>query len=201
MSKQRKIGRLDLALDARDLMQAYRCYRHLVLRRCRRILRDEHAAEDATQTVFLKLWRYGDSFRLAESQLSWLYRVADRCCFDEVRRRGRRRDHDAIDTRAVAQRQVDPVENRDLVRQLLGCFDHRVQKIAVLRHCEEMSQDEIAAETHWSRQTVFKKLVLVRQRARAMRARLCDGDSAEERRLSPGRSRIANDRAEGFGRV
>lgn len=43
----------------------------------------------------------------------------------------------------------------------------------VLRYCEEMSQDEIAEETSWSRQTVFKKLVLVRERARALRGTLC----------------------------
>jgi RNA polymerase sigma-70 factor (ECF subfamily) len=175
--RQTPTRRLGPALDARELMQVHRLYRDLILRRCRRILHDEHAAEDATQTVFLKLWRYGDSFRLAESQLWWLYRVADRCCFDELRRRSLRCDDDAIDAKA-APCPADPVEDRDLVRQFLGRFDDRVQQIAVLRHCEEMSQEEIAAETRWSRQTVFKKLVLVRQRARALRASLCGDDAS-----------------------
>jgi hypothetical protein len=40
-----------------------------------------------------------------------------------------------------------------------------------------MSQDEIAEETRWSRQTVFKKLVLVRKRAEVLRASLC-GDAS-----------------------
>ncbi len=165
------------ALDERELMQVHRRYRHLIMRRCRRILRDKHAAEDATQTVFLKLWLYGDSFRLAESPLYWLYRVADHCCFDELKRRSPHYGDDVLDSKAPAQHLADTVEDRDLVRQFLGRFDVRVQRIAVLRHCEEMSQEEIAAETRWSRQTVFKKLVLVRKRARALRASLC-GDGA-----------------------
>jgi RNA polymerase sigma-70 factor (ECF subfamily) len=166
-------------------MQVHRRYRQLILRRCRRILRDEHAAEDATQMVFLKLWRYGDSFRLAESPLYWLCRVADRCCFDEIKRRSPRCDDDAIDTKAATSRLADPVEDRDLVRQLLARFDERVQQIAVLRHCQEMSQEEIAAEIRWSRQTVFKKLVLMRKRARALRASLCgDGAAAQGHRVS-----------------
>jgi RNA polymerase sigma-70 factor (ECF subfamily) len=168
------------AIDDCELTQAYRRYRQQVLRRCQRILRDEHAAEDATQTVFMKLWRYGDSFRLAAAPLQWLYRVADRCCFDELERRIPSCDEDAVDYKAAARRVADPVEDRDLVRRLLGRFDDRVQQIAVLRYCEEMSQDEIAAEIRWSRQTVFKKLVLVRERARALRARLC-GEGARLR--------------------
>jgi RNA polymerase sigma-70 factor (ECF subfamily) len=178
--------RLGPALDERELMQVHRRYRQLILLRCRRILRDEHAAEDATQMVFLKLWRYGDSFRCADSQLYWLCRVADRCCFDELKRRSRCCSDDAIDAKAAATRLADPVEDRDLVRQFLGRLDDRVQQIAVLRHCQEMSQDEIAAETRWSRQTVFKKLVLVRKRARALRASLCGDDTSTQDRLVSG---------------
>jgi RNA polymerase sigma-70 factor (ECF subfamily) len=174
-------------------MQVHRRYRHLILRRCRRILRDEHAAEDATQTVFLKLWRYGDSFRLAESPLSWLFRAAERCCFDEIKRRSPPCDDSAVVATATPARLADPVEDRDLVRQLLSGLDDRVQQIAVLRHCQGMSQEEIAAEIRWSRQTVFKKLVLVRKRARALRDTLCGDTAAQE----PGgaRSRNANARA------
>jgi RNA polymerase sigma-70 factor (ECF subfamily) len=161
------------AIDERELTQVHHEYRQLIFRRCRRILRDEHAAEDATQTVFLKLWRYGESFRLAASPIAWLYRVADRCCFDELKRRLPRGNEDALDFQEAARQPADRVADRELLHQLLDRFDDRVQRIAVLRYSEELSQDEIAAETCWSRQTVFKKLLLVRKRARALRASLC----------------------------
>jgi RNA polymerase sigma-70 factor (ECF subfamily) len=159
------------ALDERELTQIHRRYRHLILRRCRRILRDSHSAEDVTQTVFIKLWRYGESFRRAAAPLWWLYRVADRCCFDELRRRIPSGGDEAIDEK-VAARVADSVEDRELLLRFLRRFDGRVQRIAVLRFCEEMSQDEIAAETCWSRQTVHKKLQLVRKCALVWRLRL-----------------------------
>src|SRR5262245_35863165 len=67
-----------------EIEHAYRQYGHLVLRRCQRILRGAPAAEDVLQEVFVRLWRYGDAYRAAESKLPWLYRVADRCCFDHL---------------------------------------------------------------------------------------------------------------------
>src|SRR5687768_1267942 len=70
-----------------EIEEAYRRYGHLVLRRCRRILKDDAAAEDALQEVFLRLWRYGEAYLIADSKVSWLYRVADRCCFDQLARR------------------------------------------------------------------------------------------------------------------
>ena len=65
--------------------QAYAQFGPLVLLRCKRILRDESSAEDAAQDTFMRLWRYGKSFREATSKVAWLYRVADRCCFDQNR--------------------------------------------------------------------------------------------------------------------
>src|SRR5262245_59002069 len=79
-------------MEAGEVAEAYRRYARPVLRRCRRILRNQHAAEDAMQEVFLRLWRYGGSFRLAGHKLGWLYRVAERCCYNELRRRNNRRE-------------------------------------------------------------------------------------------------------------
>jgi RNA polymerase sigma-70 factor (ECF subfamily) len=166
------VRRLTPAMDERELTQIYRQYRQQVFARCRRILRDDSAAEDATQTVFMKLWRYGESFRVADWRLGWLYRVAERCCFDELRRRCASWDGATIEDLSDSAHAVDGVEQRDMARRFLARFDERVKQVAVLRYCEEMSQDEIAEATRWSRQTVFKKLALVRERADALRASL-----------------------------
>jgi RNA polymerase sigma-70 factor (ECF subfamily) len=167
--------RLGSALDEKEFTQVYRRFWSPVLKRCRSIMRDRHAAEDAAQTVFTKLWRYGDSFREAECQLAWLRRVADRCCFDELRRRRPHCPEDlTIEMSPDATRAVDAVEHRDLARRFLHRLDERVKQVAVMRYCEEMNQNEIAQETNWSRQTVFKKLAFVHQRAHALRASLYD---------------------------
>src|SRR5262249_43372318 len=51
-------------------------YAGLVLRTCRGVLRDHHAAEDAAQAAFLALARQAGSVR--ESLAGWLFRVARR---------------------------------------------------------------------------------------------------------------------------
>jgi RNA polymerase sigma-70 factor (ECF subfamily) len=158
------------ALSAHELTAMHRQYHAVILRRCRSLLRDEHAAQDAAQRVFIKLWRYGHSFRRADSQLGWLYRVAHRCCLDELRQRRIPIAQSSSERPAPA---MGSVEDRDAARRLLDHFDERVQRVAVLRYCSELSHDEIAGETGWSRQTIHKKLKLVRERADVLRARLC----------------------------
>ena len=69
----------------------YRIYGPRLLRRCQATLRDRALADDAVQEVFVKLLRHGAGFRTADAPLGWLYRVADRCCFDVRARKLRER--------------------------------------------------------------------------------------------------------------
>jgi RNA polymerase sigma-70 factor (ECF subfamily) len=160
-----------MAMGTNEVTAAYREFGRQVLRRCRRVLRDACAAEDVTQEVFLKLWRYGQSFREAECKLGWLYRVADHCCFNELRRRKTRREQPEVAERAVAAPVREVSEDRQLASRLLARLPERVQQVAILHYVEQMTQDEIAAATGWSRQTIHKKLRLVRQRAASFRSR------------------------------
>jgi RNA polymerase sigma-70 factor (ECF subfamily) len=164
-------------MTQKDVAEAYRRYGSLVLRRCRRILRDDAAGDDALQEVFVRLMRYGRAFENAESKVLWLYRVADRCCFDALARRGAR-VAGALPERPEPLSSLgsaDALEDRDVVIRFLANFDDRLKQVAVLHYLDEMTQEEIAAATGWSRQTIFKKLNFLRQRAAALRVRLCGG--------------------------
>jgi RNA polymerase sigma-70 factor (ECF subfamily) len=157
-----------------ELADAYRRFGSLVLRRCRRILRDEAGAHDVVQDVFVRLWRYGDNFRAAESKVAWLYRVADRCCFDRLARvQEPAGAEDIPGFRIGASNPASYIEDREVVMRFLARFDDRVKMVAVMHYLDEMSQEEIAHATGWSRQTVFKKLLFLRQRAQALRPLLC----------------------------
>src|SRR6516164_7152442 len=161
-----------------EVADAYRRCGSLVLRRCRRILRDDAAGEDALQEVFVRLMRYGHAFHQAESKVLWLYRVADRCCFDLLARRGARAEAPLPEHAPMSPQQggAEAVEDRDVVLRFLASFDDdRLKQVAVLHYLDEMTQEEIAAATGWSRQTIFKKLAFLRSRAAALRVRLCGG--------------------------
>jgi RNA polymerase sigma-70 factor (ECF subfamily) len=150
---------------------AYVRFGHLVHRRCRRILRDDAAAEDTTQEVFLRLWRYGDAFVVAASKLSWLYRVADRCCFDRFARRSERAllPLEEADEPVSDSSPESALVDSEAALRVLARFDERVQQAIVLRYIDEMTHEEIAQAVGWSRQTVIKKLSQVERLARSER--------------------------------
>src|SRR5262249_60521730 len=104
-----------------EVADAYRRYGSLVLRRCRRILRDHVAGEDALQEVFVRLMRYGRAFHQAESKVLWLYRVADRCCFDLLARRGVRAEASLSEREDEASpyHGTETLEDRDVVLRFL----------------------------------------------------------------------------------
>ncbi|MCP4601734.1 MAG: hypothetical protein GY847_14665 [Proteobacteria bacterium] len=50
------------------------------------MLKDEAAAEDVFQEVFVRVMRHWSWKSEKEIPLSWLYRTAERCCFDRIRK-------------------------------------------------------------------------------------------------------------------
>jgi len=154
-----------------ELTLAYERMGHLVRARCRRILHDDSAADDAMQECFVRLLRSIESYRAATSKLAWIYRVSDRCCFDVLARRRTRRE-DPMPARGIGEvgSGAQAMEDRELVLAFLDRFDERTQEIAVMHYLDELSQDEIGAAVGWSRQTVHKKLVYLKERAAALRS-------------------------------
>lgn len=156
------------------LAELYRQFGSLVRRRCLQVTGDAAMADDAVQETFVRVWRYGRALEQAESRLGWLYRVAERCCFDAMSRRARRPEEplDCSGAAALAVPALTPHDDRQVVLRFLRRFDDKLKQVAVLHYLDELTQDEIARATGWSRQTVNKKIALLRQRAEALRAQL-----------------------------
>lgn len=154
-------------LSNAEVAELYERLGHLVLRRCRAITRSDALADDALQKVFVKVMRYGASLREADSQLRWLYRAADRCCFDLLGKQKRRAEVAEVDERAGPD-PTDQLAARDAVLSLLGRLGEKERRIAVLAWVDGMSQGQIAEETGTSRQTINKKLQRIQRRAEAV---------------------------------
>jgi RNA polymerase sigma-70 factor (ECF subfamily) len=142
------------------LTSLYREFGPSIYARCRSLLGDERAAEDATQETFIRVLRHLDRLPLAHEALFWIYRVATNYCLNEIRDRR---------TRAVAG--GDPpdlpekegaaegrLEDRDLVRRLVERCRPKVRVIAWLYHVDGFEQQEVADIVGVSRRTVASRL-------------------------------------------
>jgi RNA polymerase sigma factor (sigma-70 family) len=140
----------------------------MVLATCRRVLRDEHAAEDAFQATFLVLARRGPSVRAASSLGGWLYRVAFRIAARaraaEARRRGRER-RSAEMTTPTAPERLEPDDYRVLYEEL-DRLPARYRDPVVLCHLEGLSNEAAAERLGCPVGTVWGRLSRARQRLR-----------------------------------
>jgi len=157
----------------------YRLHGPVLYRRCLRLLRDQEAARDATQEVFLKLVRDESRLQDREDLVPWLYRVATNHCLNlrrDVRQHGETALEDAPEpSTGPAAEPLDAI----VVQRLLARFDAVTQAIAVAVLVEEQEHEDVAAALGLSRRTMARKLERFLELAR--RHLVLSGDAAAAR--------------------
>jgi RNA polymerase sigma factor (sigma-70 family) len=132
----------------------------MVLGACRRILRDEHHAEDAFQATFLVLVRKAASIRRRQSLGSWLYGVVQRVARKAKARASRRA---ARERQAGAPCQESPDEMarqelRGVLDEELGRLPEKYRAPLVLCYLEGRTQEQAARELNCPRSTLATRL-------------------------------------------
>ncbi len=144
--------------DSGLLGELYETHAAAVLARCRYLLRDQEAARDAAQEVFVRALRALPEFRAAASPVAWILRVATHHCLNELRsQRALWREQ----LRQLSQNQKSAGTNadrREFLRALLSVAPNEAQEVAVLYYVDEMTQAEIGAVMSLSLPTVRKRL-------------------------------------------
>ncbi len=143
------------------LAHLYRTYAPVIYARCRRILDDARAAEDATQETFLRVHRHLAKAPDSREALRWIYRIATNYCLNELRDRvARPMPVDDLEDAIGAQeeRMLDEVIDRDLVVRLLARVSPETGEIAWLHHVDGLDQNEVAQLLGISRRTVVNRL-------------------------------------------
>ncbi|MHB8420939.1 MAG: RNA polymerase sigma factor [Myxococcales bacterium] len=152
-----------------DIESAYRRYGPMVLRRCRRLLKEEASALDAMHDVFVQLLR--DNHRLDDhGSASLLLRMATHQSLNRLRSRRRRPtdgDPEGVLLSQIASLESGParVEARSLLARLFGLTPESTRTIAVLHLLDGLTLEEVAAEVGMS-------VSGVRKRLRGLRAQL-----------------------------
>lgn len=145
-----------------EIAELYVRYGPLVYGRCRYLLRDDEAARDASQEVFVKVMRSLDGFREDSALSTWMVRIATNHCLNVIAaNKAKWRERFAryvthMDEEGLLAG-VDP-ERAHLVQQLLGRLDRETQQVAVHYYVDEMTQQEIAALLDRSLPTIRKRL-------------------------------------------
>src|SRR4051795_10800723 len=126
------------------LVELYRAYGGAVYARCRRLLGDAQAAEDAAQETFLRVHRHLARAPDARQALRWIYRIATNYCLNELRNR-RYRPQPVADLPDRAAVTGDPLVDRDLVRRIVERVPTKLRAVAFLYHVDGLEQSEVAA--------------------------------------------------------
>jgi RNA polymerase sigma factor (sigma-70 family) len=110
-----------------EIAELYTRFGPMVFGRCRYLLKNEEAARDATQEVFVKVMRSLDGFRQESSPATWMVKIATNHCLnliasDKARWRERFRQYVSHQEEGGFLQGVDPVRAR-MVHQLLDKLD------------------------------------------------------------------------------
>ena len=143
------------------LQSLYVKYGSAVYGRCRFILRDGSAAEDAMQDVFARAMVNESRFRAEASPLTWLMKIATHHCLNLIRSAGAgwHDDYAAMQVvRGEGHGGAPALEARDLVRKSLSKFDLETQQAVIHYWVDDLTLEEVAVALERSVPTIRKRL-------------------------------------------
>jgi RNA polymerase sigma factor (sigma-70 family) len=146
-------------MKMRDVEDLYARFGHQVYRRCKVLLKEEAAAMDMTQEVFVKVLGRPLRFASDGQAVRWLTRVATNLSLNELRRRRYWRSEELSDrTEGGAALVEHLVADRDRVRQVLTRADPQTAQAGVGYFLEGRTAEEIAGLLGVSVPTVRRRL-------------------------------------------
>ena len=152
-----------------DIEELYRRYGPMVLRRCRWMLRDEAAARDAMQDVFVQLLRRESL--VVDHPSSLLHRIATNICLNLLRHRQRHPEDTSEDLLLRIAGSDDhgaQIEARSVLDRLFGREPASTRTIAVMHLLDGFTLEEVAHETGLSVSGVRKRLRTLRSHVREL---------------------------------
>jgi RNA polymerase sigma-70 factor (ECF subfamily) len=136
----------------------YHRFGPIIYSRCRRLLRDDALAEDATQEIFVRVMRHLDSAPEGAALTAWISRIATNHCLNLIRDRSRH----AETVESVPDRGGDHPETERLdhllALQLVRHAPDKLRSPAVLYYFDGLQHEHVARTLGISRRTVINRL-------------------------------------------
>ncbi|MBD3868181.1 MAG: sigma-70 family RNA polymerase sigma factor [Acidobacteria bacterium] len=147
---------------AQEMEQIFRDHHKRVYQAAYRVTGNAMDAEDAVQTVFMRLVRRKDRTHLSENPGSYLHRAAINASLDIIRAKKNARSSSieefapAMPDPAAASPERDQTDReiREVIRAALTSLNPRTSEVFVLRYFEGYGNHEIATMLGTSRSTI-----------------------------------------------
>lgn len=150
----------------------YKKFGPIIYARCRSLMRDDAAAEDVMQDVFIRVLKHIDAAPDDREALAWIYRISTNLCLNSIRDRGKRAEPAGDDLPDLAgERPSGPFASRDLARKLIERAPEKLREVAYLHLVDGLDQGEVARILSISRRTVINRLQEFTENARKFVAR------------------------------
>lgn len=163
---------------AKKIQSLYEKYRSAILARCRRFLKDEDAAEDATQEIFVRMMSSQKMPQGDIEQARWMQRICSNYCLSLLRDRKSASQLDEVAYPTSGACLESRMVAVDLCQRFWKTVPVDVRAPAELFHCREMDQSAIAESLGVSRRTVVYRMTQFRTFVHAFEATLDSARSA-----------------------
>jgi RNA polymerase sigma-70 factor, ECF subfamily len=139
-----------------SMAELYDRTRHAVYGLVLRILREQSAAEDTMQEIYIQIWRRAEAFDPTRgSALSWIFTISRSRALDKLRssRTYFNRDNCTVEFDSLLSPDPDPEHNSSaseraqLVRRSLAQLTPNQRRVIEMAFLDGLSQNEIAGQT------------------------------------------------------
>ncbi len=149
-----------LAGDDSAYAKLMRKYHDAIFSFVHRMVHDREQVEDLTQEAFIKAFSSLKNFNEEFAFSTWLYKIATNNCIDFIRKRKLQmysidkpiesKDSDYVfelpDDSYEADKELISDQRAVLLRQAIDRLPEKYRRVIMLRHSDEQSYEEIAAE-------------------------------------------------------
>ncbi|NVM04364.1 MAG: sigma-70 family RNA polymerase sigma factor [Candidatus Helarchaeota archaeon] len=155
-------------LTEEDFIEIYEKYKDRIYNQAYRILGNKEDAEEATQDVFLRIYKSYESFRGEAKLSSWIYRISVNVCISKAVSKRKNIDYleenSEIKYKNISEKTKNPEELfqskefRNIILNLISKLQPKYSSILTLYYFEEMGYREISEILKMSEGTIATQL-------------------------------------------